>query len=101
MSYYSLTILWPLIISTLYTTDIMEIGWQSSVVGGGVLLGQVLGGFGISYIPKVKLQTIIASVLVMAFLTPLAAITPDTHSMTIAFGVLGLVGTFSRHKPWI
>ncbi|TPX10672.1 uncharacterized protein E0L32_008406 [Thyridium curvatum] len=91
MSYYSLTILWPLIISTLYTTDIMEIGWQSSVVGGGVLLGQVLGGFGISYIPKVKLQTIIASVLVMAFLTPLAAITPDTHSMTIAFGVLGLV----------
>ena len=37
MVYYSMTVLWPTIIRTVYTTDVMAIGWQSSVVGGGVL----------------------------------------------------------------
>ncbi|KAK3069699.1 hypothetical protein LTS18_000260, partial [Coniosporium uncinatum] len=52
MVYYSMTVIWPTIIGTVYTTDIMAIGWQSSVIGGGVLLGQCFGGFAISYVPK-------------------------------------------------
>jgi hypothetical protein len=40
MIYYSMTILWPGIIGTVYSTDVLTIGWQSSVVGGGVLLAK-------------------------------------------------------------
>lgn len=89
MVYYSMTILWPTIIGTVYTADVVAIGWQSSVVGGGICLGQLFGGFGISYVPKVKWQTVIASVCSMAFVSSLASINADSHTAFIAFGVLG------------
>lgn len=91
MIYYSMTILWPTIIGTVYTTDVMTIGWQSSVVGGGILLGQAMGGIFISYVPKVKYQTIIAAVIAMAFTASLASISENQHANFIAFGVLGCV----------
>lgn len=89
MVYYSMTVLWPTIISSVYTTDSLEIGWQSSVVGGGVLLGQCLAGFAISYVPKVKFQCIIAAALVLTFFTALSTLSSERHANTIAFGVLG------------
>ncbi|KAJ0121963.1 trichothecene efflux pump [Diaporthe amygdali] len=91
MVYFSLTVLWPTIIGTLYTTDVMQIGWQSSVVGGGVLLGQTIAGFSISYVPKVKLQCIVASALTLAFSTSLTIISPDRWAATIALGILLLI----------
>ncbi|KAF2836149.1 fungal trichothecene efflux pump [Patellaria atrata CBS 101060] len=89
MVYYSMTVIWPTLISTVYTTSVKEVGWQSSVVGGGILLGQVFGGFAISYLPKVKWQCIILSILSTVFVGGLAALGQDTHALTIAFGVLG------------
>jgi len=91
MVYYSLTVLWPSIISTLYTTDSAQIGMQSSVVGGGILLGQLLGGFGISYIPKVKWQAVISAIVAFAFITSLASLSPDTWGATIALATIALV----------
>ncbi|KAH8595966.1 fungal trichothecene efflux pump [Bisporella sp. PMI_857] len=91
MVYYALTILWPTILGTIYTTNVMKIGWQSSVVGGGILLGQVFGGFGLSYIPYVKWQTVIMSVLSMAFVTSLVSLSEDKHAEFIAFGTLACI----------
>lgn len=91
MVYYSMTVLWPTIIGTVYTTDVMAIGWQSSVVGGGVLLGQTMGGFAISYVPKVKIQTVIASVLSAAFVASLAGIKADAHAAFITLGCLATI----------
>lgn len=88
MVYYSLTVLWPTIISTVYTTNVTEVGWQSSVVGGGILLGQSIAGISISYVPKVKYQCIIASGLAFAFMTSLTTISIDRWAATIALGVL-------------
>ncbi|KAE9983241.1 hypothetical protein EG328_010182 [Venturia inaequalis] len=87
MVYYSMTILWPSIIGN-YTTDSEKIGIQSAVVGGGILLGQTFGGFGLSYVPKVKWQAMITSILGAAFVASLASIGPDTHSAAIALGIL-------------
>ncbi|KAH6876422.1 trichothecene efflux pump [Thelonectria olida] len=64
------------------------VGWQSSVVGGGVLLGQLIAGFCISYVPKVKWQCIIASGFAFAFMTSLTTISIDRWAATIALGVL-------------
>lgn len=92
MVYYSLTILWPTIIGTVYTTDSIKIGLQSSVVGGGVLLGQAFGGMAISFVPRLKIQAVVAACMAMAFITPLVTLTPDSWAMTIALGTLGCIG---------
>ncbi|KAF7561242.1 hypothetical protein G7046_g2904 [Stylonectria norvegica] len=88
MVYYSLTILWPTIIGSIYTTDSNSIGWQSSVVGGGILLGQLIAGFCISYVPKVKWQCIIASILSLTFMTSMISISEERWAATIALGTL-------------
>ncbi|KAF2473138.1 trichothecene efflux pump [Lindgomyces ingoldianus] len=64
------------------------IGWASSVVGGGILLGQTFGGFAISYLPKVKWQVIILSVLCTAFLGAEAGLQADAYGTFITLGVL-------------
>ena len=91
MVYYSMTIIWPTIIMTLYTTNDLEVGWQSSVVGGGILLGQIIAGFAISYVPKVKVQTICAAVCSFIFITSLCSISADRWAATIALATVGLV----------
>lgn len=88
MAYYSLTVLWPTVIQTIYTTDSMKIGWQSSVIGGGVLLGQTMAGLGISYVPKVKIQCIVAAAMVLTFVTALTSLSVDRWAATISFGVI-------------
>jgi hypothetical protein len=89
MVYYSMTIVWPTLISTVYTPDVIQVGWESSVVGGGVLLGQLVGGIALSYLPKVKWQCITLAVLTTAFVGSLAALGPDTHTFVITMGTLG------------
>lgn len=88
MVYYSLTVLWPTIIETIYTTDTMKIGWQSSVVGGGVLLGQATAGLAISYVPKLKLQVIACAVTIFSFVTAMSSLDKDRWAATIAFGTI-------------
>ncbi|KAK8024611.1 trichothecene efflux pump [Apiospora rasikravindrae] len=48
MVYFSMTVLWPTLITHVFGASVMDVGWQSSVVGGGVLLGQTIGGLTIS-----------------------------------------------------
>lgn len=89
MVYYSMTVVWPTLISTVYTTDVIQVGWDSSVVGGGVLLGQLCGGFAVSYLPRTKLQCVICAVLGTAFVGAIAALDPGNKGFVIAMGVLG------------
>jgi hypothetical protein len=89
MIYYSLTVLWPTILGTVYTTDVAAIGLQSSVIGGGILLGQTFGGFAITYLPKTKWQCIFLSIAASCFVGGMAALGAGTWARTIAFGVLG------------
>jgi len=91
MVYYSLSVLWPTIIFQVYTTSSITIGFQSSVIGGGILLGQILSGLSITYVPKVKYQTVIASCLAFAFVTALASLSEDAHARFIIFGILACV----------
>ncbi|KAK3697569.1 hypothetical protein LTR37_017400 [Vermiconidia calcicola] len=91
MVYYSMTVIWPTIIGTLYTTDTMAVGWKSCVVGGGVLLGQIIGGLSLSYVPKVKWQAIVTCVLGGAFVSSLASISAANQTAAIVQGLLGLI----------
>ncbi|KAI8627941.1 trichothecene efflux pump [Xylariaceae sp. FL1651] len=88
--YYSFTVLWPTIIGSLYTTDDIKIGLQSSVVGGAVLLGQSIGGLSISFVPKTKWQAVGSSLIAFAFTTSLYTISPDHWATTIALAILAI-----------
>lgn len=91
MVYYSFTVFWPTLIQTLYTSSTTEVGLQSSVVGGGILAGQVLGGLFISFVPKVKIQAVTASLLSFAFITSLVSLDSSRWAATIGLGTCGLV----------
>ena len=91
MVYYSMTIVWPTVIGTLYTTDVMEIGWKSCLVGGGILLGQIIGGISLSYVPKVKWQAIATCTIGGALISSLASISPARENAAIAQALLGIM----------
>lgn len=91
MVYYSLTIIWPTMVGTLFTTDVMQIGWKSCVIGGGILLGQIIGGLYLAFGPKVKWMAIFASAAGAAFVASLASASPDRESAAIAQAILGLL----------
>ncbi len=100
MIYYSLTVLWPQIISAAVRDRLHPGRPAEPVVGGGILLGQVFGGLAITYVPKVKIQTIVVACMAMAFITPLVTIGPDTWAMTIALGTLACWGEKKPSHPF-
>jgi hypothetical protein len=90
MVYYSFTVLWPTMLTTVYQASTTEVGWQSSVVGGGMLLGQTMGGLGISFVPRVKIQAIVAGTIAFAFTTSLISISEERWAATIALSVVAI-----------
>jgi len=49
------TVIWPTMIGALLTTDVQKTGWLFCAVGGGLLLGQILGGTGVRFLPRMKI----------------------------------------------
>lgn len=90
--YYANTVLWPSVIGTLFTTDVTKTGWLSCAVGGGLLLGQIAGGLGVRYIPRLKIQMTVASVVCVAFVAALAASNASTEKQTTALLLIGTIG---------
>ena len=90
--YYANTVIWPTMIGALFTTDVQKTGWLSCAVGGGLLLGQILGGAGVRYVPRMKIQMTVASVICIAFVAALAASNAGTEKRTTAFLLVGTIG---------
>ena len=89
MVYYSMTVIWPTLIGALFTTDVQEIGWLSTAVGGGLLFGQILGGMGIRFLPRMKIQMTVAAVIMVAFVACIATVTEYSRNRTVAFLLVG------------
>jgi hypothetical protein len=56
---------------------------MSTAVGGGLLFGQILAGFGVRYIPRMKIQMTVASIILVAFITSLAAANEYSRTRTV------------------
>ncbi|KAF2032852.1 fungal trichothecene efflux pump [Setomelanomma holmii] len=89
--YYANSIIWPTMVSSLFTTDVTEIGWLSCAVGGGLLLGQILGGAGVRFLPRMKTQMTVAAVFTTTFVAAVAASTPNTRNQTTALLLIGTI----------
>lgn len=79
-------------IGALFTTDVKKTGWLSCAVGGGLLLGQILGGAGVRYLPRMKIQMTVASVISVAFVAACASSNASTEQRTTAFLLIGTIG---------
>jgi hypothetical protein len=89
MVYYSMTVIWPTLVSAMFTTDITEIGWLSCAVGGGLLFGQISGGMGIRFLPRMKIQMTCAAVTMVVFVALLSTTTEYTKNRSVAFLLIG------------
>jgi hypothetical protein len=67
------------------------------MTGGGLSAGQILGGFGLTYVPFMKWQMIICSLMLTAFVVGLAGMTPDNKHQTLAFLFLGTTAAGNYH----
>ncbi|CAE7030581.1 hypothetical protein PTNB73_05430 [Pyrenophora teres f. teres] len=89
--YYANTVIWPTMVSSLFTTDITRIGWLSCAVGGGLLLGQIFGGAGVRYLPRMKVQMTVAAVFTTGFVAAVSASNHSTEQRTTAFLLIGTI----------
>lgn len=87
--YYSMTVIWPTLIGAIFTTNVQEIGWLSCAVGGGLLLGQIIGGVGLRFIPRMKIQMTVAAVIMVGFVASLATVDEYSKNRTVAFLLIG------------
>ncbi|KAH8721561.1 fungal trichothecene efflux pump-domain-containing protein [Phaeosphaeriaceae sp. PMI808] len=89
--YYANSIIWPTMINALFTTDVTQTGWLSCAVGGGLLTGQILAGFGLRYIPRTNHQMTLAALLTTSLIAALAASTASTRTQSTTLLLLGTI----------
>lgn len=89
MVYYSMTVIWPTMIGALFTTNVTEVGWLSCAVGGGLLFGQICGGIGVRYLPRMKIQMSVAAFIMVTFVAAMASSSADSRSRTVGFLLVG------------
>lgn len=89
MFYYSAVLLWPQQVQALYTTDVTYAGWLSCTVASSTALGQICAGAIVKWGGNVRYWIIFSACAMVGFTSSLAALTPETKNMGIAFTILG------------
>ena len=88
MFYYSLTVIWPQMITSLYEKDQIQIGLMSGVLGGSIAFGQVLGGGTIKF-GWGHWQLRFSAVAMCGFIGAMAATNASTRTLAIVMCALG------------
>jgi hypothetical protein len=58
---------------------------------GGLLTGQILGGAGVRYLPRMKIQMTVAAVITTAFVAAVAASNAGTRNQTTGLLLIGTI----------
>lgn len=88
MVYYSLNVLWPQQIASLYSTDNATIGWMSCTTGAALAVGEILTGSVFKVLGHAKWQLLAATIGLAIFLGVMAATNQSTQSLAIAVSPL-------------
>ncbi|KAK4551910.1 hypothetical protein LTR86_010811 [Recurvomyces mirabilis] len=82
------SVFWPIQITTLFTTDQIQIGLLSCTTGAGLAAGELVFSPLYRYLGRVRWQLVLASAMTVAFSAALAAVTSQGRGMGIAFTTL-------------
>lgn len=88
MFYYSLTVIWPQMITSLYSSDNIKIGLMSGTVGGAIAFGQVVGALSVKW-GYGHWQLRICGLTMCAFIGAMASCDATTQTRGIIFTTLG------------
>ncbi|KAF2474847.1 fungal trichothecene efflux pump [Lindgomyces ingoldianus] len=88
MFYYSLTVIWPQMITSLYESNQIMIGLMSGVLGGSIAFGQVLGG-GTIRLGFGHWQLRLSALAMCGFIGAMAATDASTRTLAIVMCCLG------------
>ncbi|KAF2265565.1 siderophore iron transporter [Lojkania enalia] len=88
MFYYSLTVIWPQMISSLYERDQIMIGLMSGTLGGSIAFGQVVGG-GTIKLGQGHWQLRVSALAMCGFIGAMAATDASTRTLAIVMCALG------------
>ncbi|KAF2645781.1 siderophore iron transporter [Massarina eburnea CBS 473.64] len=88
MFYYSLTVIWPQMVTALYETDSIMVGLVSGTLGGSIAFGQVFGG-GTVKLGYGHWQLRASAVAMCAFIGAMAATDASTRTLAICMCALG------------
>ena len=61
------------------------------MTGGGLSVGQIAGGLGLRYAPRMKIQMICCAIILTTFVVGLASMNASSLDRTLAFLFLGTV----------
>ncbi|KAH7028983.1 fungal trichothecene efflux pump-domain-containing protein [Microdochium trichocladiopsis] len=90
--YYAFAIIIPIQVAVLYNSgDATEVGWLSSIVGLGIITGQVISGVLAEPIGKTRYQCMTVFTIGGAFLGACGCITPDNKTTVVALVYIGCV----------
>ncbi|PGH00780.1 hypothetical protein AJ80_09119 [Polytolypa hystricis UAMH7299] len=91
--YYAFSIVWPQMVIVLYQgDDQMYGGWLSTLVGVGIIFGEIVSGFLAKPIGKIKWQCFATILIAGSLFAAVASCTPDTK---VRACVLVTIGVFS------
>ncbi|CAK7201513.1 hypothetical protein SEUCBS139899_004219 [Sporothrix eucalyptigena] len=93
MAYFALAILWPEQIQYIYTTNNIKIGWMSLTSGLALIVGEAIFGTFMKWFGRTRLQLIISTAMLCAFLAALGGTTHKSENYAIAFTTMA--GFFS------
>ncbi|KAL1891973.1 hypothetical protein Sste5346_007317 [Sporothrix stenoceras] len=89
--YYALALIWPSMVGVLYADGNSTVnGWLSSLVGLGIIAGQVFGGMAAKYIQHYKLQCTVTLILSGIFFGTMATSTVDSKARSSTIMTLGV-----------
>ncbi|KAF2015910.1 siderophore iron transporter [Aaosphaeria arxii CBS 175.79] len=90
--YYAFSIVWPAQAAVLYGNgDTMRVGYMSTIVGLGIITGQVIAGFLAVPIGKTRFQCMVAFLLGGIFLGAAAIANVDNFGATLSLILLGCI----------
>jgi hypothetical protein len=88
MSYYALNVLWPMQVTSLYSTDVITVGWFSCTTGVALAAGEIMMGPLFKPIGHIKWQLIIAAAGLCLFGGIMAATDADRQGLAIGCTIM-------------
>jgi hypothetical protein len=89
MIYYSLNVLWPMQITSLYSRSTLEIGWISCSVPAGTIAGGIFGSMIVRTVGRQKYQLVFVASGMTAFIGAMAAADQTTKALAVSLVTVG------------